>query len=176
MEPARGIEPRPPPYRGGVLAVVTKQASFRELDSNPHFHCPKQCVLPLNDPGSIEPPPGAEPGTFRLQGGCAAGCAKEAKYARRDSNPQSHAPQACPSASCGTSAGEPPPGVEPGRPPYEGGAASRARRHGYPPWIRTRNLRVQSAALLPVELEGIEYAGRDSNPQTTAFEAVSFAG
>jgi hypothetical protein len=27
---------------------------------------------------------------------------------------------------------EPPPGVEPGRPPYEGGAASRARRHELP--------------------------------------------
>lgn len=25
-EPARGIEPRPPPYQGGMLAVVTKQA------------------------------------------------------------------------------------------------------------------------------------------------------
>ena len=25
-----------------------------------------------------EPPPGSEPGTFRLQGGCAADCAKEA--------------------------------------------------------------------------------------------------
>ena len=26
MEPARGIEPRPPPYQGGMLTVATKQA------------------------------------------------------------------------------------------------------------------------------------------------------
>ena len=98
------------------------------------------------------------------------------KYARRDSNPQKHGTQPCPSTSCGTSAREPPPGVEPGRPPYEGEAAGRARRRGYPPWIRTRNLPDQNRTLLPVELEGIEYAGRDLNPQTAHFECVSFAG
>ena len=44
---------------------------------------------------------------------------------------------------------EPIPGVEPGRPPYEGGAAGRAHRRGWPSWSRTRKLRVQSAAGLP---------------------------
>ena len=44
---------------------------------------------------------------------------------------------------------EPPPGVEPGLPPYEGGAASRARRQSWPSRPRTRKLRVQSAAGLP---------------------------
>jgi hypothetical protein len=34
-------------------------------------------------------------------------------------------------------------------PPYEGGAASRPHRRGYPPWIRTRNLPDQSRTLLP---------------------------
>ena len=54
---------------------------------------------------------------------------------------------------------EPPPGADPGRPLY--GVSDTAVRkrlrsrgllawtRGYPPWARTRNLRVQSAALLP---------------------------
>jgi hypothetical protein len=44
---------------------------------------------------------------------------------------------------------EPPPGVEPGRPPYEGGAAGRARRHGFRGWSRTNGGMVQSHAGLP---------------------------
>lgn len=44
---------------------------------------------------------------------------------------------------------EPPSGADPDHPPYEGGAASRARRRGWPSWPRTRKLRVQSAAGLP---------------------------
>jgi hypothetical protein len=40
---------------------------------------------------------------------------------------------------------EPPPGVEPGRPPYEGGAASRARRHELPLMDSNHDQRIQSA-------------------------------
>jgi hypothetical protein len=47
---------------------------------------------------------------------------------------------------------EPPPGVEPGLRPYGGRAASRARRHGCPLWIRTTMKQVASGA-------GLEPAG-----------------
>ncbi len=63
--------------------------------------------------------------------------------------------------------------IELDRPPYEGRAAGHAHRQSWPPWIRTRNLAASEAGVLPVELEAIEYAERDSDPQTTAFEAVS---
>jgi hypothetical protein len=50
---------------------------------------------------------------------------------------------------------EPPPGVEPGHPPYEGGAASRARRRSCPPWIRTTTagFRVRRPTVRPMGIE-----------------------
>ena len=97
------------------------------------------------------------------------------KYARRDSNPHPHGPQPCPSASCGTSAREPPPGVEPGHPPYEGEAASRARRRSCPSWIRTtiRGFRGRRPA---VRRKGTECGRCDSNAQTARFELARSSG
>jgi hypothetical protein len=126
----------------------------------------------------LEPPPGPEPGTFRLQGGCAADCAKEAviEACVRSAGLE----PAQPSRTTGTSGQRVyliPPRTHgaaircrPGSSAVRRRSRSRARRQSYPPWIRTRNLRVQSAALLPIELEGIEYGRRDSNAQAASFE------
>jgi hypothetical protein len=65
---------------------------------------------------------------------------------------------------------EPPPGVEPGLPPYGGGAAGRARRRSWPSWSRTRKLRVQSPAGLPIPLMAIECGRCDSNAHAARFE------
>jgi len=65
---------------------------------------------------------------------------------------------------------EPPPGVEPGLPPYESGAASRARRRSWPSWPRTRKLRVQSPADLPILPMAIRCGRCDSNAHTARFE------
>jgi hypothetical protein len=50
------------------------------------------------------------------------GAIPEAKCARRDSNPQHLASRASLSAMLEYEQTEPPPGADPGRPPYEGGA------------------------------------------------------
>jgi hypothetical protein len=71
---------------------------------------------------------------------------------------------------------EPPPGADPGRPPYEGGAAAVRGGVATLPGFEPGTFRTRTGRCCRVGLEGIEYAGRDLNPQTTAFEAVSFAG
>jgi hypothetical protein len=71
---------------------------------------------------------------------------------------------------------EPIPGVEPGRPPYEGGVAGRAHRHSFRGRTRTCKGGVQSAAGVACAPPGIEYAERDSSPQTARFELASFSG
>jgi hypothetical protein len=99
MEPARGIEPRPPPYRGGMLTVATKQAS-------------------------------------RTLGGTRTRNHTALDRARLP--------------TCGTSAREPPPGADPGQPPYEGGAAAvrggKAALHGFEP-----RPAASGAAVLPLD-------------------------
>jgi hypothetical protein len=66
------------------------------------------------------------------------------KYARRDSNPQQHGPRPCPSASCGTSASEPPrpqSGTGPTRAvTVRERSRSRARRHCCLSGIRTQTI------------------------------------
>jgi hypothetical protein len=165
---------------------------YRPGDSNPDRQVPKTCAsanwartasdrrdsnsscelgelacLPLTL-RSLERTAGFEPRPAAREAGVLTADTASAWSLLGESNPRVHAPQACPSASCGTSAREPPPGVEPGRPPYEGGAASRARRHSWPSWPRTRKLRVQSAAGLPDSPNGhrvretrFERAGRE---------------
>jgi hypothetical protein len=70
---------------------------------------------------------------------------------------------------------EPPSGADPDHPPYEGGAA--AVRGGMVPLPRFElgTSSTRATCCCQVELEGIAYAGRDSNPHTMAFEAASFA-
>ena len=70
---------------------------------------------------------------------------------------------------------EPPPGVEPGLRPYGGRAASRARRRSWPSWPRTRKLRVQGPADLPILPMAIKCGRRESNAQATRFELVRYA-
>lgn len=102
-------------------------------------------------------------------------CVPNSPYARRDSNPQIHAPQACPSASCGTSVREPPSGADPDVPPYEDGAAAvrggMASGGGVEPpgaWFR--------AILGCRQPTRKRYAGRELNPHTARFGLASFAG
>jgi hypothetical protein len=44
------------------------------------------------------------------------------------------------------------------------------------PGFEPGTFRTRTGRCCRVELEGIEYAGRDLNPQTAHFECVSFAG
>jgi hypothetical protein len=68
-------------------AVITKQAWLAGLESNQRRSVIQSHVAPAGRAtGHREPPPGHEPGTFRLQGGCAASCAKEAWCAREELN------------------------------------------------------------------------------------------
>lgn len=159
-----------------MLAVVTKQASFRELDSNPHFHCPKQCVLPLNDPGSVEPlpDPNREPSAYRAAALPVAprrqstpGGTRNRKYTALNRARLPVAARAHESRHPGSNRAVRRTKAEPQA--VRGGKAGIS---GFEP----ENLPVQGRAGLPVPPYPIEYAGRDSNPQTTAFEAVSFAG
>jgi hypothetical protein len=49
MEPARGIEPRPPPYQGGMLTVATKQARAGRPGLGPgnsRFKVERVCQFP----------------------------------------------------------------------------------------------------------------------------------
>ena len=47
MEPARGLEPRPPPYQGGMLTFATKQAWFRAPE---RAGAPARCRPRLGSP------------------------------------------------------------------------------------------------------------------------------
>ena len=97
------------------------------------------------------------------------------KYARRDSNPQKHGPQPCPSTSCGTSVRKPPPGADPGRPLYESGAAAVrggvAAHRGFEP-----RLARPGRAVLPVERMGIACGRRDSNAHAARFGLARSSG
>ena len=73
-----------------------------------------------------EPPPGADPGLAPYRGRsqpCAAAlCAREDLNLHSPRGPQR--PQHCASTCSATGTLEPPPGADPGHPPYEGGAAA----------------------------------------------------
>src|SRR5579859_924832 len=148
MEPARRIELRLPPYRGGVLPLplnrrVAGRPGFEPEISRvkaervcrfPHrpSRAPTRCypglaVLTRNVWTLV---PGARvPGAIRTRTADLLGIVTPAAWSTRTR--------------------EPPPGVEPGRPLYEGGAASRARRRGYRGWNRTSVLLFQRQGGMP---------------------------
>lgn len=132
-----------------------RRALFRELDSNQRAPASRAGWDAVNPPrNELEPPPGAILGWPALQGRPLVGAG--GKYARRDSNPQSHGPQPCPSTCLRHECKRAATRCRPGPSAVRRRSRSRARRQSYPPWIRTRNFLVQSQALLPVELEGME--------------------
>jgi hypothetical protein len=135
MEPSPGADPGGPPIPR-ASGRRSEGHSFRELDSNQRAPASRAGRDARNPPrNELEPPPGATPGWPSLQGKPVVG--PGAKCPRRDSN--AHCPDSHSGASCrwATRTRGPPPGVEPGHPPYEGEAASRARRQSCPSWIRT---------------------------------------
>ena len=73
-----------------------RRASFRELDSNQRAPASRAGWDAVNPPrNELEPPPGATPASRPYKGRPLVGAG--GKYARRDSNPQSHGPRPCPS-------------------------------------------------------------------------------
>ena len=103
---------------------------------------------PATHPG-MEPPAGADPASFRLQGGCAAVALRRQGCPRQDLNLRCTVPQTVASAA-GLRGLEPPPGADPGHPPYEGGAAAvrggEAAGQGLEPRFAT-----SGAAVLPLD-------------------------
>src|ERR1700722_5493913 len=86
--------------------------------------------------GHSEPPPGADPGKLSVQGTpgrrTRGHCVRSAGF-----EPANTRTSSGPVCQLRHERMEPPSGADPDHPPYEGGAASRARRRGYPSWIRT---------------------------------------
>ena len=153
-----GALPRCRPGRNahtkGVRTPI-RRASFRELDSNQRAPASRTGWDAVNRPGTNWSPRQVPPLASRpYKGRPLAGAG--GKYARRDSNPQSHGPQPCPSTCLRHERKRAATRCRPGPSAVRRRSRSRARRQSYPPWIRTRNLLVQSQALLPVELEGME--------------------
>jgi hypothetical protein len=123
MEPARGIEPRPSPHQGDMLAIVTRQASLRELESDQRAHDPKSCRDTVNPPRIVEPSLSADLSKPPLQG--AAGHRPGGHpCARRDLEPATSRLSTWPLCQLEYEHMEPPPGADPGHPPYESGAAA----------------------------------------------------
>jgi hypothetical protein len=176
MEPARGIGPRLSPYHGDVLPLPLSRHELGKRDSDAHLGVSRTPGLPVTPfpIRSLLPDPNWDlPRTrrtrFRLrQGGESrapqpilggAVMMTPGSYARGESDP--HQPGSRPGPSTHERM-EPPPGVEPGLRPYGGRAASRARRHGCPPWIRTTiaGSRVQASCRLNEWASGAEGASR----------------
>ncbi len=65
MKPARRIELRLHPYQGCVLPLPLSRHGLGKRDSDVRLIASKATGLPVT-PFPSEPPPGAEPGTFRL--------------------------------------------------------------------------------------------------------------
>jgi hypothetical protein len=126
MEPARRIELRLPPYRGGVLPFSLNRHGWNRVRA-----WPAADYLTLQR----EPPSGAAP-DLRLYRSRAAA-------ARGGNVPSARFERALPGTSCqcllplGYEGPEPPPGADPGHPLYESGAAAvrggEAARRGFEP-------------------------------------------
>jgi hypothetical protein len=71
---------------------------------------------------------------------------------------------------------EPPPGADPGHPPYEGGAAAVRGGVAGHPGFEPGKLRVQSPAGLPIPPMAIECGRRESNAQAARFELARYPG
>ena len=172
--PNRGFEPRTSwfwarrLYLGWASSACERLTGFEPATSTVARW--RSCLLSYN---RMEPSPGADPGgtpipraSGRRSEGHRSGSwtrtkgrplvGAGGKYARRDSNPQSHGPQPCPSTCLRHERKRAATRCRPGPSAVRRRSRSRARRQSYPPWIRTRNLLVQSQALLPFELEGME--------------------
>jgi hypothetical protein len=155
MEPARRIELRLPPYRGGVLPFSLNRHSWRSWTRTMTTGVKARQAadyLTLQR----EPPSGAAP-DLRLYRSRAAA-------ARGGNVPSARFERALPGASCqcllplGYEGPEPPPGADPGHPLYESGAAAvrggEAARRGFEP----RQPRPERG-VLPVRRTGIGTGG-----------------
>lgn len=118
----------------------------------------------------MEPPAGPDPAPFRLLSDCAADCAKEATYARRDSNPQLPGSRPGPSTQLRHER------VEMAQSPrlasnqlpsvYETDALPdelQGQRQQLPEQDSNLHLRDPESRVLPIRRPGIEYGRRDLN-------------
>ena len=154
MEPFPGADPggTPIPRASGRRSEGHRSGSWTRTSVR---LLQRQAGMPSTHPGTNWSPRQVPPLASRpYKGRPLAGAG--GKYARRDSNPQSHGPRPCPSTCLRTSAREPPPGADPGHPPYEGGAAAvrggKATLPGFEPgtsWFRAKRC-------CRFELEGME--------------------
>jgi hypothetical protein len=98
MEPSPGADPG----NASIPRTRGRQSEGHELaglDSNQRRTEVQSLVAPASRAtGQCEPPAGLEPAACRLQGGRSSLVSyRGIAYARRDSNPQQHGPQPCPS-------------------------------------------------------------------------------
>jgi hypothetical protein len=120
---------------------------------------PSKAVRPtqLDDPGPREPPPGLEPGACRLQGDCSGLVSYRGTgaYARRDSNPQPHGPQPCPSTCLRHERMRAATRCRPGPSAVRRRSRNRARRRSYRDWNRTSVPKFQRLGGMPNNPPGI---------------------
>lgn len=157
MEPARRIELRLPPYRGGVLPFSLNRHSWRSWTRTMTTGVrARQAADYLTL--QREPPSGAAP-DLRLYRSRAAA-------ARGGDVPSARFERALPGASCqcllplGYEGPEPPPGADPGSPALRERGRSRARRRSCPPWIRTTTIRAQNAVPYQLDQRALVRAAR----------------
>lgn len=179
VEPARRIELRLRPYRERVLPLSLGRRELGAQGSNLEISRSKAervCRFPYRP---SEPPPGATPGWPVLQGppdrwirGRVRSAGLEPAIPRPSTVSVYHLRH--------ERIGEPPPGVEPGHPPYEGGAAKPCAAARLGNQGSNLDSLASEASVLPdytiPHRSTSEYAGRDSNPHSARFELASFAG
>ena len=121
-----------------------RRASFRELDSNQRAPASRTGWDAVNRPGTNWSPRQVPPLASRpYKGRPLAGAGASTLGGTRTRNHMALDHARLP--VCGTSAREPPPGADPGHPPYEGGAAAvrggKATLPGFEPgtsWFRAK--------------------------------------
>ena len=96
-------------------------------------------------------------------------------YARRESNPQQLGPQPSPSSYLRHERMEPPPGADPGHPPYESGdAAVRGGEAGHP-GLEPGNSGVRARRVCQIPLLAIGCGRCDSNAHAASSELARYA-